>query len=152
MAELIIVCGLMGSGKTTFAKEFMRLKGFEYVDFDQEFHKKFGGKGEEFLNMVVKILNKSKDQGFVIDNWFKWNRYWYKFDEDNTIEFIRKKTGREISFIYLFVPFKKSYRQYIEKHEREDTMSDVLQEFKKTMKKRQQNLLEKIERCLNGTH
>ena len=149
MAELIIVCGLMGSGKTTFAKEYATLKGFQYFDFDEEFHKKLGGKGEEFLNMLVRKLNKSK-QVVVIDNWFKWNRFWYKFDEDNTIEFVRKKTGREISFIYLFVPFKRAYRQYIEKHEREDTMSDVLQEFKETMKKRQQNLLMKIERCLHG--
>ncbi len=149
MAELVVVCGLMGSGKTTFAKEYACLKGYGYVDFDEEYHKKSKNNKKQFLNAFIKKLNE-RDAGFVVDNWFKWNRFWYKFDEDNTIEFIRRETGRKISFIYLFVPFDRVLKQYLGKHKRNNTMDDVLPEFEGTMGQRQENLLKKIEEALNG--
>lgn len=149
--NLVIVCGLMGAGKTTFARNYAWLTGkFDYIDFDREFHVVFKGNKEAFLDYLVKKLNKFENRDFIVDGWFKWNRNWYKFEEDKTIDFIRKQTKRCIIFIYLFVPFDTCYKQYLTKHILGNTQADILPEFKDTMEQRQENLLKKIKKCLNG--
>ena len=78
MPEIIIVCGLMGCGKTTFAKEYAKLHKYEYVDFDNEYHEKIQAKHypdavrpdvdtPKFIETIIKMLNENPDKNFIID-------------------------------------------------------------------------------------
>ena len=147
MSEIVILVGLMGSGKTTLAKEF----NYEYINFDFHYHKMIQKEHiinppkdiPEFLNYISDIVNESPDENFVVDNWFKWNKDWWKVEEDNTLQQLKKLLKHhEIKIIYLFTPFKLCYERYIKKHKEAGTM--IQENYKETMEERQKNLLDKI--------
>ena len=152
MHEIIIVCGLMGCGKTTFAKEYAKKFNYEYIDFDLEYHKKIQKESiinplediESILKYISDLLNNNKDKNFICDNWFKWSRDWYtRFSVDTTIWHLQKLLKHhKINIIYLFTPFKLCYERY--KSKNKENYLIELDNFKETMRKRQEYLLEKI--------
>ncbi len=156
MSEIIILCGLMGCGKTTFAKEFAKNHNYEYLDFDFEYHHKIQKECiidpiediPKLLKYISNLLNKNKDEDFIFDNWFKWHKDWWKDKEDNILQQLKEKLKfHEIKIIYLFTPFKLCYERYFKKHKEvgTDTIEKGFQlNYKVTMEERQRNLLLKI--------
>ena len=62
MSKLIIVVGLMGYGKTTFAKEFAEKFNYEYIDFDFKYHTKI--QKDHIINPpedIKKLLRRTKN-------------------------------------------------------------------------------------------
>jgi len=152
MPELIIVCGLMGVGKTTFVKEYAKKFGYEYIDFDFEYHTRIQEYKinpiediPKFLKRINILLNHSdnKDKNFIIDNWFKWHKDWWKDKEDNTLQELKKLLlFHEIRIIYIFNLFEETFKRYVEKHKRTGTM--IQENYKETVEERQENLFKKI--------
>jgi len=152
MAELIICCGLMGCGKTTFAKEIEKLN-YEYINFDHEYHFKIQGEHspEDFpygdikklLERISNLLNKNPDKNFVCDNWFKFHKNWWKDKEDESVQQLKEKLKfHDIKIFNIIVPFKKAHEGYMEKNKPEDLIQ--LENYKDTMKERYKNLNRKI--------
>ena len=150
MSEIIILVGLMGAGKTTFAKEFVKNNNYEYIDFDFQYHKMIQKEHiinpkkdiPELLTYLSILLNHNQDKNFICDNWFKWSRDWWNDKEDNTLNKLRELIFHEINIIYLFTPLNICYKRYKEKNKEEYLIE--LDNFKETMELRQKNLLEKI--------
>jgi len=155
MSELIIVCGLMGVGKTTFAKQYAEKFNYEYIDFDKEYHtqtQKFRKSSEKakiqdvlnFIDKVAKQLNNNPDKNFVIDNWFKWYLDWWK-RMDNSLEILQKfLLFHKIKVLHLTIPFKEAYKNYVKKHNEDKTLGGINPEYKDTMELRHKNLNERI--------
>jgi len=161
MSELIIVCGLMGCGKSTFAKEYSKKHKYEYIDFDGEYHENIGAKHypydvkpeediPKFIVSISKMLNNNPNNNFIIDNWFKWKKFWFKDIVDRTIQELRNKIKHEIKIIYMFVPIKIVLNRYLEKHKKAGTERDIINNYATTMKERQENMLKKIGVVVNG--
>lgn len=147
MAKLLIVVGLMGCGKTKFAREYAGRMGYEYIDFDGTYHA--GGRAgnvEEFLSGIIGLLNDNKDKNFIVDSWFKWHRYWYEDEHDDTVGRLRRAVGHEVEFLYLFVPFEVAYDRYLGKH----AAGGIIPEYRSTMRERQENLLKKVMEACDG--
>jgi len=70
MKKLIILGGVMGVGKTHFAKNFVKInKNYTYFDYDCLFRKN----DKDFSNTIkefVKIIN-NLDRDVIVDGWFK---------------------------------------------------------------------------------
>jgi predicted ABC-type ATPase len=90
MKECIIIAGANGSGKTTFSKQILAEKGFEFLNADEIerelavsklqagkvfFNRldKFLGEGTSFIlestlsgNYLVRAIEIAKQQGFII--------------------------------------------------------------------------------------
>ena len=155
MNELIIVVGLMGCGKTTFAKKYAEKFDYEYIDFDLEYHTKI--QKEHRINLpkdIIKLfenlrtlLNKNPSKNFIIDGWFKWYPNWWQDEEDNTLKKLKENLKfHDIKIIYLCLPFKEIYRRYVEKHKKDigGELERVHKYYKNTMEERQTNLNKKI--------
>ena len=150
--ELIICCGLMGCGKTTFAKEVTKLN-YEYIDFDHEYHFKIQrehspedfphGDIKEIIKRISNRLNANPNKNFIIDNWFKWHKNWWKDEEDNSLQQLKEQLKfHNIKIIHISIPFKKAYEGYMKKNKPEDLIR--LENYKDTMKERYKNLNRKI--------
>lgn len=153
MAKFIIVCGLMGCGKTEFAKNFGDRFGYQYIDFDWEFHDKIQTEKRVideritvpwFLERIAKILRDNPNMNFITDNWFGWSKDWFKKENDDTLERLKEITNREIEIIYLFVPFDEVKRRYMKGHGDKKDWDEYFPE----MEERQENLLKKIKEGL----
>ena len=141
----------MGCGKTTFAKEYAKKSDYVYIDFDLEYHKKIQKESiinplediPKLLRKVSNLLNKNPSKNFIVDNWFRWHKDWWKDNTDNTPQELKKILKfHEIRIINLFIPFTIAYKRYIKKHKEAGTM--IQKGYKKTMEERQKNLLDKI--------
>lgn len=161
MSELIILCGLMGCGKSTFAIDYAKKFSYGYIDFDEEYHEKIGAKHYPFsirpeedvpklIENISGMLNKNKDKNFIIDNWFKWSKFWYKIPVDRTLRDLRNKINHEIRIIYIFVHFKTVFKRYVEKHKKAGTEKDIINDYCVTMSERQDNMIKKIGVDMNG--
>ncbi|MHA1852565.1 MAG: AAA family ATPase [Candidatus Heimdallarchaeaceae archaeon] len=150
MPELIIVCGLMGSGKTTFAKEYAKKFNYEYIDFDKEYHLKIQKEHSpynpyiveqqigQFIETITNLLNSNPSKNYILDGFFKWHKDWWEEEDYNTLSTLNKFLKyHSIRIIYIFVPFKETYARYLKMHG-----NNV--EYKATMKERQRSLLKRI--------
>ena len=151
MSEILILCGLMGCGKTTFVKELNEKLDYGYIDFDLEYHKEIQKEHlinpiediPMFLGKIIKLLNDNPDKNFTCDNWFKWHKDWWKDKTDNTLNVLKEKLKyHEIRLIMLEINFKEAYKRYIEKHKKEGTL--IQENYIETVEERQKNLNEKI--------
>ena len=154
MSKIIILVGLMGCGKTTFAEEYAEKFNYNYIDFDLEYHKKIQKYDEEgysdhqltksdiseFLSNISELINNNPSKNYIIDGWFKWHINWWKYEEDDSLQALKKVLKfHDIEILHIFLPFKEVYRRYVEKHKKE-----VQEYYKDTMKERQKNLNRKI--------
>lgn len=155
MVKVIFVCGLMGSGKTTFAKQQAEKFGYEYVNFDEEYHTNIQNKLEDwsdkntflFLLNIATLLNDNPSKDFIIDNWFKWDIDWWKDEKDTTLQILKMFLEyHEIQVIYLFSSFGEIYKRYIAKHEKDASgqLGGAQAGYRSSMGERQENLLRKI--------
>jgi len=159
MSKLIIVVGLMGCGKTTFAKEYAKKFNYEFIDFDLEWHTKiqdfkdgFSNRNvrltidtdkEKFLSKIANLLNNNSSKNYIIDGWFKWLFDWWMEEEDNSLQELKKLLKfHDIEIMHLSIPIKKSYKRYVEKHKKEER--PTIADYENTMKKRYKNLDRKI--------
>ncbi len=160
MSKLIIVCGIMGVGKTTFAKEYAKKIGYEFIDFDLEWHTKiqeFDESGfsnrdvrltidtdkEKFLFTIANLLNNNSSKNYTIDGWFKWLGDWWMEEEDNSLQELKKLLKfHDIEVFHISIPIKESYKRYIEKHREAGT--GTIEDYKETMEQRYKNLNRKI--------
>ena len=151
MAKIIICCGIMGCGKTTFAKEYASKEDYEYFNFDEEYHKKIQKESiinplediPKFLKRVSDNLNNNGDKNFICDNWFKWHKDWWKDEEDNTLQELQQMLKfHYIGIFNMSVPFKKAYERYMKKNKEKYLIKQ--ENYEPTMKERQKNLNWKI--------
>jgi len=151
MSKLIICCGVMGCGKTTFAKKYAIKFGYEYIDFDKEYHKKIQKEHiitpiedvPKILERLSNHLNKNADKVFICDNWFKWHKDWWQDEEDNTLQELQQKLKfHNIEVFNISIPFAKAYERYIGKNKEKYLIRQ--ENYKQTMKERQKNLNSKI--------
>lgn len=70
MHNIIIVFGMMGTGKTTYAKMLAKKLGYDYFSFDEMF-KKAKWKPDDFLSNFKYAVCKLEK--VVIDGWFAWD-------------------------------------------------------------------------------
>jgi len=164
MSELIIVAGLMGCGKTTFAKEYAKKFDYEYINFDLEYHTKIQKSNivnfpkdvivvnlpEDIIKLFENLrtlLNKNPSENFIMDGWFKWHQNWWQDEEDNTLKKLQEILKfHNIKIIHIFLPFKEVYKRYVEKHKKDTSgeLERVKEHYKNTMEERQKNLNTKI--------
>lgn len=147
MVELIIVCGLMGAGKTTFAKEYAEKFNYEYIDFDKEYHVKIQEeqdiyKAYEFIDRLATRLNNCENGNFICDSWFCWIKDWWKNSDDITLSELQKRLKHhEIRVIHLTIPCKEAYKRYLEKHKEDNT---IQVDYEMTIHLREVNINNKI--------
>lgn len=130
-----MMCGVCGSGKTTFAKKKEK-EGFIRISIDEEMWRLYGARGVDYLNdnyeelsSIVEsklqndIVNYIKeDKNLVIDFsfWSKSNRKYYK----NFLE----ELGADIQLIYLKVD-KETLKKRIEsRNKNHDANSQFIDE------------------------
>lgn len=135
MSKVIMMCGVCGSGKTTFAKKKEK-EGFIRISIDEEMWKLYGARGIDYpndnyeeLSSIVgsklqnDIVNYIKeDKNLVIDFsfWSKSNRKYYK----NFLE----ELGADIQLIYLKVD-KETLKKRIEsRNKNHDANSQFIDE------------------------
>lgn len=135
MSKVIMMCGVCGSGKTTFAKKKEK-KGFIRISIDEEMWRLYGARGIDYpndnyeeLSSIVEsklqndIVNYIKeDKNLVIDFsfWSKSNRKYYK----NFLE----ELGADIQLIYLKVD-KETLKKRIEsRNKNHDANSQFIDE------------------------
>lgn len=68
MAELVVMCGLPGAGKTTFAKMFAKKYGYRYISIDNFYQAVFGNETEHYhkyqvWEMLYKALDLAVEDG-----------------------------------------------------------------------------------------
>lgn len=102
-----IVFGIMGAGKSTYAKKYAEENKYEYVNFDITFFKMFGGNVSSFCEYIVTKIKDSKN--FIIDGWFAWDE-----DKEKSYEII-KNTEIKVEWIYVFSELKTMYDRYMNK-------------------------------------
>lgn len=153
MPELIIVCGLMGCGKTTLSKSMARRMGYVYIDFDDEYHFKIQkeksidiliqSQRENLLKKIADDLNRNPKKNYVLDGFFKWKTYWWEDKGyDNSLERLQKMLRHhEMTILHMFVPFSVTYKRYIVKH-RKDFKPKY--DYRGTMRERQEALIRRI--------
>jgi len=153
MPELLIVCGLMGCGKTTLSRSMAKSMGYGYIDFDREYHYKIQNEKsinilikeqkDEMLAMLAKKLNKNPEKCYILDGFFKWHPDWWKDAEyDSSLDILQKMLNHhEITILYIFVPFSMTHNRYIWKH-RKDFKPKY--DYKNTMMERQKALIRRI--------
>lgn len=135
MSKVIMMCGVCGSGKTTFAKKKEK-EGFIRISIDEEMWRLYGARGIDYsndnyeeLSSIVEsklqndIVNYIKeDKNLVIDFsfWSKSNRKYYK----NFLE----ELGADIQLIYLKVD-KETLKKRIEsRNKNHDANSQFIDE------------------------
>ena len=135
MSKVIMMCGVCGSGKTTFAKKKEK-EGFIRISIDEEMWKLYGARGIDYpndnyeeLSSIVEsklqndIVNYIKeDKNLVIDFsfWNKSTRKYYK----NFLE----ELGAYIQLIYLKVD-KETLKKRIEsRNKNHDANSQFIDE------------------------
>lgn len=135
MSKVIMMCGVCGSGKTTFAKKKEK-EGFIRISIDEEMWRLYGARGIDYpndnyeeLSSIVEsklqndIVNYIKeDKNLVIDFsfWSKSNRKYYK----NFLE----ELGADIQLIYLKVD-KETLKKRIEsRNKNHDVNSQFIDE------------------------
>lgn len=135
MSKVIMMCGVCGSGKTTFAKKKEK-EGFIRISIDEEMWKLYGARGIDYpndnyeeLSSIVEsklqndIVNYIKeDKNLVIDFsfWSKSNRKYYK----NFLE----ELGADIQLIYLKID-KEALKKRIEsRNKNHDANSQFIDE------------------------
>jgi len=155
MSEIIILVGLMGCGKTTLAKKMSEKLYYEFIDFDHEYHFKIQqehspedfpkGDIKNLLEILSSRLNKNPYKNFIIDNWFKFHKNWWKDEVDNTLKELQNKLKfHNIKVINMSIPLSKASEGYDKKDKPEDLI--LLENYKSTMKERYKNLNRKIYR------
>ena len=145
MRQIVIVCGMMGVGKTHFAKTYSKLFNAKYVNFDHTYHqliqKSNNNKYKEYLNFLKKNLDNKSN--YIIDGWFSWEREWYKHEFDTSFEELKSLFPKSKVDIVLLEESKElTIRRYYSKQS-QDTQPDY--EF--TYDVRFENLLKKYNRC-----
>ena len=135
MSKVIMMCGVCGSGKTTFAKKKEK-EGFIRISIDEEMWKLYGARGIDYpndnyeeLSSIVEsklqndIVNYIKeDKNLVIDFsfWNKSTRKYYK----NFLE----ELGADIQLIYLKID-KETLKKRIEsRNKNHDANSQFIDE------------------------
>ena len=122
MSELIIVVGVMGAGKTTFAKEYAEKHNYEYIDFDNQYHTNIQNeqdiyKAYDFIGWLAYLLNNREGVNFICDSWFGWIKDWWKNSDDITLSELQKRLKHhEIRVIHIIIPHREAYKRYIDKH------------------------------------
>lgn len=155
MVKVIFICGLMGCGKTTFAKQLSEELGYEYVNFDEEYHTNIQNKLGDwsnkntllFLQNIAALLNNSPSKNFIIDNWFKWHVNWWRDEKDTSLQIMKTfLKHHEIQVICMVSSYKETYRRYIAKHERDvkRLLGGAQPGYRSSMRERQENLMRKV--------
>lgn len=145
MSEILIICGMMGVGKTTLAKKMGEL-GYIYIDFDDLYHNKvqvdvsqnnFGS----FLKELINIIET--DKHYVIDGWFSWHSCWWSDAKDMTLNILGEIfLHHQISLITLTKKRIQTINQYKKKHPTENL--SCYEEYIASYIPRQNNLLAKV--------
>ncbi|WP_300283011.1 AAA family ATPase [Peptacetobacter sp.] len=108
MSTVIMMCGVSGSGKTTYAKQKEK-EGFIRLSIDEEMWNKYGQRGVDYpyseydelsekvelslQNRLLELISKNKN--IVLDFSF-WNR-----DDRNFYKKIITESGAKVKLIYL---------------------------------------------------
>jgi hypothetical protein len=88
MSEIIIVCGNMSSGKTTFCKRISESIGFEFISFDDRFMEE-GYAATDRRKVIKKIaLSLDHERDYIIDGWFTWHENWFKDSNDDSLNLL----------------------------------------------------------------
>ncbi len=66
--KLIIIIGLSGSGKTSFAKYYARKHNVFYIDFDLIFNH-YQPENKDFIKKISDIMNFSEKDTFILDGY-----------------------------------------------------------------------------------
>ena len=116
MSKVIMMCGVCGSGKTTYAKK-KEQEGYIRLSIDEEMWKLYGRKGidypeEEYEKLseqveaalqkkLLSMIQQGKDVVIDFSFWSKENRNFYK-------ELIRK-AGAETELVYMMAKTEHSH-------------------------------------------
>lgn len=155
MARVVFVCGLMGCGKTTFARQQAKQPNYIHINFDEEYHTKIQEACNDwsnrntlfFVQKLASVLNTNPSKNYVVDNWFKWHVNWWRDTEDHTLQTLETLLKyHEIQVIYMFSSFEETYKRYIAKHEKDTSgrLGGIQAGYKDSMEDRQANLLQKV--------
>jgi len=94
--KLVIVWGISGSGKTTFAKDYAKKHQGVYIDFDSIFNyrEKNDVKFIDFLNKLSSLIESSNKKLFVIDG--------YSGYDTPSVFYLKNKLGIDIQLCLCF--------------------------------------------------
>ena len=124
MSEIMICIGLMGVGKTTFAKKFAKDNGYEYICFDNLYHGECQNDILKFNDRLRKMIKP--DKNYIFDNWFKWHIDWYLDNNvDTSIEHFKTQFPSHTFKIFLMhSDIGTIKKQYHQKKDRDLSMSE----------------------------
>jgi len=94
--KLMIVWGISGSGKTTFAKNYAKKHQGVYIDFDSIFNykEKNDNRFIDFLNKLSSLIESSNKKLFVIDG--------YSGYDTPSVFYLKNKLGIDIQLCLCF--------------------------------------------------
>ena len=135
MSKVIMMCGVCGSGKTTFAKKKEK-EGFIRISIDEEMWKLYGARGIDYpndnyeeLSSIVEsklqndIVNYIKEDKNLVINFSFWNKSTRKYYK-NFLE----ELGADIQLIYLKID-KETLKKRIEsRNKNHDANSQFIDE------------------------
>ena len=87
MQSVIVIVGVIGSGKTTLAKELARAGGGQYLSFDAIWHGECQSNGYSPIDAACWIRSQCAEFT-VIDGWWTWELEWWKIKNDITLSFL----------------------------------------------------------------
>lgn len=107
-----IICGVIGSGKTTLAQS---LRGFNYISFDARWHGCYQSKEDGWLRFIQYIREQVTVQNIVIDGWFTWEFEWWKIVGDDSLSQLLLP---DLRLIHMRPTLDQAAEQYLKKHAR----------------------------------
>ena len=103
MSQVIILCGIMSAGKTTFAKFLSDSTDYEYRDLDTYVHcERCGMAASKIVEEFSTTLDPNTN--YVVDNWFKWGLGWEQnVDDDHTLDLLGDLISHDITVMLVGV-------------------------------------------------
>lgn len=117
MKDLLVLVGLIGSGKTAEARRIRDGEGYYYIDFDIRWHEVAQPKmsAAEFVDQLAEEITEI-GLPTVIDGWWTWVNRWWDREEDDTLDALEKACpDHKIRVGYLALSAKMAEHRYREK-------------------------------------